>query len=76
MKAHQMMVASILRRLGQPVPDEKAMDQLLHDTFTDMKKDAGLDPDNVKYRFSLVEIDREWVDDTFGKTDPSKSRWK
>jgi len=73
--AHRAMVASVLQNLGHPVPSDNEMDKLLHEAFTKIKKDHGINPDHVNYKFSLVEIDKGWVEQTFGKVEPNSSRW-
>ena len=72
---HTGVLAKILKRLGQDVPDEDQLKVLIHDALTEIKIDEGLDPEAVKYKLALVPVDRRWVDETFGKTDPSDSRW-
>lgn len=75
MPNHTAVLAKILERLGQDVPNEDQLKALIHDALTEVKTDEGLDPEAVKYKLALVPVDRTWVDETFGKTNPSTSRW-
>jgi len=65
MAAHKALLARILANLGHPVPSEDELNDALKKAFYEVKKTDGVDPDQVKYKLSLVPIDRQWVKDTF-----------
>ena len=65
MREHAALIAKVLRNLGHPVPSENELKSALSDAFLEMKKADGVDPDNVKYKLSLVPVTKDWVKETF-----------
>jgi hypothetical protein len=56
---------SVLEGLGYKAPSEDELNDALRNAFTQLKRNEGVNPDDVKYRFALVPIDREWAEKTF-----------
>ncbi|MFM0170597.1 hypothetical protein PQR33_14865 [Paraburkholderia sediminicola] len=65
MPAHRALIASVLKNLGHPVPTDEQLSDAMRSAFLEIKTAKGIDPDKVKYKLSLVPIDRDWVDKTF-----------
>jgi hypothetical protein len=66
MIVHKQMIAQVLRTLGHPVPSDDELSDALQKAFVEIKKQEGVDPDAVKYKLSLTEVDEDWVKKTFG----------
>lgn len=46
--------ASILRHLGHDVPDDKLIQEAIKSALVDLKREAGEDPDKVRYQVLVL----------------------
>lgn len=58
--ASRAMIASVLRQLGQNIPEDDELDEVIRVALTDVKRELGHDPEAIKYKV-VVPIDVDWI---------------